>query len=167
MSGLVMLVAAVIVIMLIIVAVMMIVGAALGIERRVDGRKPRAEAAEHIFDHMVAADAEPVARDLHVDVTIADMPGEARQIVSVGRGDFDERLRAADHTDDCPVVQHEAVAVAERGGLRKVEQKFGAVLAAKHHAAAMALMGIELDRVDGFCLIPMSGGFDVARVLHG
>lgn len=167
MSGLVMLVAAVIVIMLIIVAVMMIVGAALGIERRVDGRKPRAEAAEHIFDHMVAADAEPVARDLHVDVTIADMPGKARQIVGVGRGDFDEWLRAADHTDDCAVVEHEAVAVAERGRLGEIEQKFGAVLAAQHHAAAMALMGIELNRVDGFCLIPMSGGFDVARVLHG
>ena len=165
MSGLVMLVAAMVVV--ITVAVVMIVGAALRIERRVDGRKPRAEATQHVFDHMVAADAQPLARDLHVDVTIADMPGEARQIVGAGRGDFDERLRAADHTDDCPVVQHEAVAVAERGGLRKVEQKFGAVLAVQHHAAAMALMGIELNRVDGFCLIPMSGGFDVARVLHG
>ena len=65
------------------VAVMMVlVGAVLRIERRFDWRKPRAEPAQHVLDHMIAADAQPVADDLHVDVAVADVPGEPRQLVA-------------------------------------------------------------------------------------
>jgi hypothetical protein len=149
------------------VVVMMVVGAALGIKRRFDRRKPRAETAQHILDDVIAADAQPLAYELDVDVTIADMPGEPRQIVSSGGADFDQRLGPADHPDDGAVFEHKAVAVPQRGGVRKIEQEFRAALAAQHHAPAVALVRIKLDRIDGALLIPMSGGFDVARVLHG
>ena len=33
---------------------------------------------------MIAADAQPVAGDLHVDMAIADVPGEPRQLVGIG-----------------------------------------------------------------------------------
>jgi hypothetical protein len=149
------------------VAVMMLVGPALGIKRRFDRLKSRPKAAQHVFDHMIAPDAQPLADDLHVDMTIADVPGEARQIVSIGGRDFDQRLRPADHADDGAVVEHEAVAVAERSGLRQIEQKFGAALTAQHHPSAMALVRVERNGIDGACLIPVSGGFDGARALHG
>src|ERR1700685_911256 len=74
-------------------SMMMIVGAAFGIKRRFDRRQPRAEPAQHIFDGVIAPDAQPLADDLHVEVTIADMPGQPRQVVAVRSGDFNERLR--------------------------------------------------------------------------
>jgi hypothetical protein len=155
------------VVVMMMMALVMVVGAALGIKRRFDRLKPGTEAAQHILDHMIAPDAQPLADDLHVDVTITDVPRKARQIVGVGGGDFDERLGPADHADDRAVVEHETVAVAERGGLRQIEQKFGAALTAQHHPPAMALMRIEEDGVDGARFIPVSGGFDGARALHG
>ena len=117
-------------------SMMMIVGAAFGIKRRFDRRQPCAEPAQHIFDNVIAPDAQSLADDLDVDVTIADMPREACQIVSIRSGDF-------------------------------IEQEFRAAFAAQHDAAAMAVMRVERDRVDGLRLIPMSGGFDVACALHG
>jgi hypothetical protein len=95
------------------------------------------------------------------------VPGEAGQIVRVAGGDFDKRLWPADDPDYRTVLEHEAIAVAERDGLRKIEQKFCAALAAQHHAPAMTFVRVERDRIDGACLIPMSGGFDVAGALHG
>ena len=143
-----------------------IVGAVLGIERRFDRRKARAEPAQHVLDHVVAADAQAVADDLNVDVAIADVPGEPRQLAAVGRGDLDERLRPAGDAHDRAVVEHKAVAVAQRCGLRQIEQKFCAALTAQHHPPAMTLMRVERNRIDGAPLIPVSGGFDGARALH-
>ena len=151
----------------VVVPVLIIVSATLGIKRRFDRFEPCAKAAQHIFDHMIAPDAQPLADDLNVDVTIADMPSKAREIVTIGSGDFNERLGPADHADDGAVVEHEAVAVAEHSGLRQIEQKFCAAFAAQHHPSPMALMRIERNRVDGFGLIPVSGGFDGARSPHG
>ena len=49
---------------------------------------------------------------------------------------------------DRAVVEHEAVAVAQRDRLRQVEQEFRAALAGQHDAAAVALAGVEHDAVD-------------------
>jgi hypothetical protein len=155
------------IVVMVMVPVVMLVGATLGIKRRFYRLKPRTEAAQHIFDHMIAPDAQPRADDLDVDVTIADVPGKAREIVSVGSGNFNERLRPADHADNGAIVEYEAVAVAERRGLRQIEQKLCAALAAQHNPPAMTLMRVERNGVDGACLIPVSGGFDGASALHG
>ena len=172
-NGLVMLVVAMIVavvVMTVAVLVSMpvlgIVGAALWIERRFHRRQSCAEPAQHIFNNVIAPDAKPLAHNLHVDVTIADMPGKPRQIVAVRGGDFNERLGPPDDADDRTIFQHQAIAVAQRSRLRQIEQEFGAALTIKHDAAAMAVVGIEGHGIDGLCLVPMSGGFDVVCALH-
>ena len=148
------------------VPLMMIVGAALGVEWRLDRREPRAKPAQHVFDDVIAPDAQPLARDLHVDVAIADMPGEPCQIVAIRSSDFDQRLGPPDHADDCAILEHQSVAVAQCGGLRKIEQEFRAALAAQHDPPAMAVMRIKRDHIDGFRLVPMPGRFDVVCALH-
>ena len=57
-----------------------------------------------------APDAQSLADDLDVDVTIADMPREACQIVSIRSGDFNQRLGPPNDADDRAVVEHQAVA---------------------------------------------------------
>jgi hypothetical protein len=154
-------------VMAVIVAMsVLIVGAVLRIEGRLDRCEPGAEATQHVLDDMVAADAQPVADDLHVDMPVANMPGEPRQLLGVGGGDFDERLRGADNTHDGAVIEDKAVAIAQGQGVRQVEQKPGTTLAAQDDAAAMPLMRIERHGIDGIGGVPMTGGFDFARVLH-
>ena len=66
-------------------AAVLFVGALLRIEWRLDRRQAGAEPAQHVLDHVVAANAQPIADDLHVDVAVADVPGEPRQLVSIRR----------------------------------------------------------------------------------
>ena len=154
------------IIMTVIVSVVMTVGAVLGIERRLDRRKPRPEPAQHLLDHMVAPNAQPVADNLHIDVPVADVPGEPSQRMRVGRGDFDQRLRPADDPHHGSIIELESVAVMQRGGARQIEQKFGAALAVQDHAAAVPLVRVERHLVDSAGAFPMSGGNDFARMFH-
>ncbi len=145
---------------------MLIVGAVLGIERRFDRRQPRAKPSQHVFDHVVTPDAQPVAGDLHVDVPVADMPRKPRQLTRIRRRDLDKRLGAPDNPDDAAIVKNEAIAVMQGCGLRQIEQKSRTAFAAQDHAAAMAFMGIERDRIDGAGGVPLAGGLDFVRTLH-
>jgi hypothetical protein len=159
--------------MVVVVAMMMavcvalvIVGAMLRIERRFKRRQPRAEPAQHVFDHMIAPDAQPVADDLNVNVPIADVPGEPRQLVRVRRRNLDQRFGPADNPHDPAIVEHDAIAIAQSGGLRQIKQKPRATLAAQDNAAAMALIGIKRDGIDGGRGVPMAGGSNFVRTLH-
>jgi len=145
---------------------MLAVGAVLRIERRLHWRKPRAEPAQHVLDHMIAPDAQPVAGDLHVDMPVADMPGEPRQLMAVGGGDFDQRLRPANDAHDSTVIEHEAVAIAQSRRLRQIEQKLRSALAGQNNAAPMPLVRIERHPIDGAGVVPVARGFDFARTLH-
>src|SRR5215831_19757007 len=115
---------------------------------------------------MIAADAERLANDLHVDMPVADMPGEPRQLVTVGGGDFDQRLRAADDAHDAAIIENETITVTEYRGLRQVEQEGSAALAGQNDAAAMALMRIERNLVDGASAVPIARSLECMRAFH-
>ena len=156
----------VVVIMAVTVTVAMIVSAVLRIERHFDDRKPRTQAAEHVLDHVIASDAEAVAGDLHVDVAIADVPGEPRQFVGACGGDFDERFGPSDDAHDSAILQHKSVAVMQGNRLWEVEQKRRPTLAGQNDPAAMPVMGVEHDRIDGAGVIPVAGRPDFTSTLH-
>ena len=105
------------------VAAVVFVGAVFGIERCLDWRKPGAKPAQHVLDHVVAAHAQPIADDLHVDVAIADVPGEPRQLVSTAAAISTSGSGRAGDADDRAVFEHEAVAVAQSRRLRQVEEE--------------------------------------------
>jgi hypothetical protein len=145
---------------------MLPVSTVLRIERRFDRRKPRAEPAQHVFDHMVAADAQPIADDLNLDMTIANVPGEPRQFMAARGGNFDQGLGPADDAHDATVVEHEAVAVAQSGRARQVEQEDRATLAGQDNAAAMPVVRIEQNLIDCTGAVPMAGRLDGVCALH-
>ena len=124
------------------------VGAGLGLERRLDCGEMRAKAAQHLFQHAIPPDAQPLAQDLNIGVAVSDMPGEPRKLLRTSRRDLDQRLALAGNQDDGAVVEQEAVAVVQHGRVRKIEQDLCAPLAAQDHAATMALIRIEHHPVD-------------------
>jgi hypothetical protein len=119
------------------------VGAGLGLERGLYSGKMRAEAAQHLFQHAIPPDAQPLAHDLNIGVAVADVPGEARKLLRTNRRDLDQRLALAGNQDDGTVVEHEAVAIVQHGRMWQIEQELYAALGGQHHAATMAPVGIE------------------------
>jgi len=142
------------------------VGAVFRIERRFHRPKSSAEPAQHVLDHMIAPNAQPIADDLHIDMPVADVPSEPRQFAAVGCGDFNQRLRPADDAHDAAVVEHEAITVTQCRRLRQVEQEGRAALAGQNDAAAMALMRIERNLINGAGAVPMASGPDCMCASH-
>ena len=126
-----------------------------------------AQASQHLLKHVIAADADFVADDLHVGVAVAEMPGEPHGIEWAASCNFDQRFLFARHQHDRPVVEHEAVAVAQHQRLGKIEQEFGALFAPEHDAAALPVAGIEHDAVARRGCVPLAGRLDAGYALHG
>jgi hypothetical protein len=123
------------------------VGAALGIERGLDLDHTRAKPLHHRLDDVIAADAQGLGHELRRQVTIAEMPGDADEVVRIVAADLEQRLGRRDHLDQTPVLQHQRIAAAERNGILEVEQEFEAPRPRHSHAAAVPIVEIEHDRV--------------------
>src|SRR5216683_2735822 len=68
------------------------IGASFRIEWRVDAADFRAEPRHHVDDHLVPADAQTRAGDLHRQMAVAEMPGDTCKLRAVAAGDLGERL---------------------------------------------------------------------------
>ena len=64
------------------------IGAAFGIERRLDLDDARAETPDHRLDHVIAPDAQALGHDLGRQMAIAEMPGDADQMLRIVAADF-------------------------------------------------------------------------------
>jgi hypothetical protein len=135
------------------------IGAALRLERRFDLKQFRAKAAQHILDDMIAPDAELPARDLNRQMTIAEVPGYAREILRLVAADLRQGLRRGHDFDKAAIFQHQGIAMAQDQGLGKIEQKGKPMHGLHHDAAAVTRIVIEHHRVSG-ALAPRAAWFD-------
>jgi hypothetical protein len=124
------------------------IGAAFGIERRLDLDDAGAETTHHLLDDVIAADAQALRHDLRRQMAIAEMPGETHEMARIGAANLDQRLWCCDHLDAAAVFQHQRVAAAQGDGVFQVEQKFQSARSRHHHATAMTIVEVENDGVD-------------------
>ena len=101
------------------VAVIMIVrgmggriGAAFGIERRLDLDHARTESLHHFLDDVIAPDAQAAGHDLGRQMAIAEVPGDPYQMAGIGAPDLEQRLGRGHHLDQPAVFQHQRIAAA-------------------------------------------------------
>jgi hypothetical protein len=78
------------------------------------------------------------------------MPGKARQRGRVDGAQFDQRLRRCDHLDDPAVLQPQSIAVAQRYGIRQIEQKIETLTRRHRDSPPVAIMVFEGDRIRRF-----------------
>jgi hypothetical protein len=123
------------------------IGAAFGIERPVDLDQARAQPSQHRLDHMIAADAQSPLRDLGRQVSIAEVPGEADQMLRVARPDFQERLGRRHHFDQPAIFEHQCVAAAQGDRIFQIEQEFQPTRALHRHPPTVAIVKIEHDAI--------------------
>ncbi|MHC2672905.1 hypothetical protein ACVI1J_005068 [Bradyrhizobium diazoefficiens] len=123
------------------------IGATFRIEWRLDLDDTRAEALHHGLDDVVAADAQGFGHDLRRQMTIAEVPADADEVVRIAAADLEQRLGRRNHFDQPAVLQHQRVAAAQRNGVLQVEQEFEPPRPRHRHAAAVPIVEIEHDRV--------------------
>jgi len=95
------------------------------------------------------------------------MPGKLHQRQRRPDRDLSEGFGLAGNQHDPAVVEHDAVAIAQRHGLVEVQQEFCATLALEHDAAAVPVAGIEHDKVGGGGWIPEACAANCPAALHG
>ena len=123
------------------------IGAAFGIERRFDLDQAGAEPLDHRLDDMIAPDAQRLGHDLGRQMAIAEMPGDADQMMRIAALDLDQRLGGGDHLDQPAVLKHQRIAAAQRCGIFEVEQEGQSARTGHRHAPTMTIVEIEHDRV--------------------
>jgi hypothetical protein len=142
------------------------IGAAFGIEWRLDLDHARAEPAHHLLDDMIATDAQAFGHDLRRQMAIAEMPGEPHEVSGIAATDLDQRLGCRHNFDAAAVFQHQRIAAAQGDGVFEVEQEFQSARPRHRHAAAMPIVEIENDGVDrGFDPVILAD--DGSRADHG
>ena len=179
MCGVIMVVIMTVMIMMIIVAMIVMrvvvvsmrmtgigIGAAFGIERRLDLDHARTEALHHGFDDVVAADAQALGHDLRRQMTIAEMPADADEVMRIAAADLQQRLGCRDHFDQPPVFQHQRVAAAQGDGVFQVEQKLEAPRPRHCHPAPVPIVEIEHHGI-GRRLMPMVLALNLSSADHG
>jgi hypothetical protein len=157
-----------------IVVVVMVVPAAagfrvsawFGIERGFDFVHVPTQMFDHLRDHMIRSDSNTIAEELNGQVTIAEVPGDADELSVIVGVDFEEGFGFSPNADDA-FFGRQAVAVAQSGGLRQVEEDFRSVLGGEHDPAAVAAVEVDQDLADFQCPVPGCGWEDMIHPGHG
>jgi hypothetical protein len=118
-------------------------GAALRMEGCLQGAHGRAEAPEHVLDHVIRADAQPPRPDLRGQVPVPEVPGQARERARVLRVDLEERLVGAGHAHEATVVEFRGVPLGEARHLRQVQEEGEAALPRAHEPPSMAMLEVQ------------------------
>jgi hypothetical protein len=125
-----------------------VVGARFGREGLGDMSHARSKADQHLLDDGVLTDQDPPAADLRWQVAIADMPGQTRQLLSIDRGDGQQGFGGGGDQNDAAILKAQAIAAAQHGGPRQVEQEFGALLGNESQSAPVAFIVTECDAIE-------------------
>jgi len=141
------------------------VGAALGVERTLNGAHVRAETAGHVGDHVILADVDDARTDLGGEVAVAEMPGDARERPLVAAGDLQQPLRRRLDGNDAPVLQLEAVAGGENGRLGQIEEELQAAGSRQGDTPSCAMVVVEAYGVSG-SRVPKAGSDDLGGSQH-
>ena len=117
-----------------------------------------AQAFDHVPDHVIHTDADPVAQQLHRQMAIADMPGDAHHLALVMRVNFQQRLGSCADAHHATRVHGQSIAMAQAHGLGQVQQHLPALLGFQQDAATVTTIEVDLHTVDFASRVPGAGG---------
>lgn len=78
---------------------------------------------------------------------VAEMPGEANQVLRIAAADFEKPLRSGYHLDQPAVFEHQRVTAAQGDRVFEIEQEFKPSRAGHHHATPVTIVEIEHDSI--------------------
>jgi hypothetical protein len=123
------------------------IGTTFRIERRLDLDNAGTKPFHHGLDHMVMADAKPLADDLRRQVPVAEVPGQPHEMARISPADFEKMFRCSHNFDQPAILQHQSISAPQRGHLLKIEQEFETARPSHCHAAAMTVVKTKYDGI--------------------
>lgn len=139
---------------------------ALGVEGRFDQAHFTAQTLNHRLDHMIMADAQALARDLHRKMPVTKMPRETKQVLEARRSDLGELFSSTNHFHHSAVFELQRIACAERHRLRQIEQEIQSPHPFHRETAAVAIVEIQHDSISRVAL-PVALGENICGPDHG
>jgi hypothetical protein len=123
------------------------IGAAFRVERSFDLGEARAQPPHHFLDDMIAPDAQATSGDLRRQVAIAQMPGQADQMLRVVATDLHQWFRGRDDLDQPAVFEHQRITAPQRDRALQVEQKRKPARARHRHSPPVTVVEVEHDSI--------------------
>ena len=123
------------------------IGAAFGIERRLDLDDAGPEPFHHRLDDVIAPDPQAFRHDLGRQMAVAEMPGDPNQVLRILSTNFEQRFRRRHDFDQPVIVEHQRVAAAQRHRVFQIEQELQSPRAGHRHPAPMTVVEIEHDGI--------------------
>ena len=134
------------------------VSTAFGLKRRPRFHELRSQAFEHGFDHMVGSNAKDCATDLGRQMSVAQMPGQTRQLFGISMADLYYRLRSRLYFEPSPVMQPQSVSIGHSDRLRQIEEDLFALIRYQTNASTVTLFEIKSDGSRSLMPWPAPGG---------
>lgn len=142
------------------------IGAALGLERRIDQRDPGAKGRQQSLDGEIALGADAVWQKLHCNVTVAEMPGQPRQRAEIGGTHLEQWLRRRHHFDQCAILKHQEVVGPKPHRAVQIDLDRGAFGRGDHHPGRAPLSGIEDHGIGDGSILTLIAGNDARGARH-
>jgi len=143
---------------------MMAMTAAVRTGFRFEGRQHRrqccAEAAQHVFQHMIRGKAQKTVADLHWNVAVAEVIGGFGQCGGISADDVDDLLGFSDDFDNATVATQQVITTTQDFTTR---QQQPGIFTGNEFAAQPAFLPQvkrQLQLLFGRCMAGSSSGFD-------
>lgn len=125
------------------VAVTITIGPRFGFEGGTCLGHQTAQLARHVGKHRVDRQQQPVDAELHRDVTIAEVVGDAQQYRWILVRDFEYRFGFCFHHDQATVERQQQVAVAQHAAARQHQGHLFATCQTRPQPAAATILVAE------------------------
>jgi hypothetical protein len=142
-----------------------VIGAAFGLEWRFERDDAGAELFGELGKNVIAPDAQGVAEHLDRYMAVAEMPGDAGEMLRIGAADFEQRFRRSDDFDEAAVLQHQRIAAMEPRRRGQIEDEGEPVGTGQRYPPTMPVAVIEHDAIGGGAG-PRRSGLHCCRAQH-
>src|SRR5215472_4353988 len=148
------------------VIVAMPVSTAFGLESCLGLLKICAQAAQHVFDHVVRPYKKNMVSNFGWQMPVAQVPGKAHQLYWIFMPDFDNVLGSGLDLQPPSIVQPQPVPVRQGNCLGKVQKDIFSVVRHETNSPAVTCVEIKGESADGLLFRPVSSGAMDGSALH-
>jgi hypothetical protein len=148
------------------IGVAVAISATFRLEWSLNFREFCSEAVEHLLDHMVGPNAKDTVLNFRRQMSVAEMPSQAYELVGIFVSDLYNQFRGGLNLKPPSILELQSVSVGHGNRFRKIEKDIFTLVRRQANAAAMARIKIERESSCCFFFRPVPGGAMNGSVLH-
>jgi hypothetical protein len=127
----------------VLVLILPTVSAAFGVKGGHYLHQIRPKTFQHLFDHVIGSNAQDLVSDFCWQMSVAEVPSYARQLMGIPVPDFDNELGSRPYFEPPPIVELQPISIRHCDRFRKVEENFFALIREQTNPSPVAPLEIE------------------------